>query len=427
MTTSMIITLAIVVLMIVVIISDKLPFGAPALLAAAALVVTGQADVATAFSGFTDKNVIMIMGFFACMAALQKTKLIHDLKRFLGEVASKGGILGFALLILAIMAIGNFISGTAYYVLVITIISSIPYNSALPTSRILIPATWASGYSGWLPNSIVFYVGLASSLIASATGQENVTIDGNKMILMNIIWSAVYLVYAVVMHKVLPDRDIADGNAEVQKQEEEFTPVLKDWQQTCVYVLYALMLLSMVFQSKIPGEIAYGIPLFLAGIMLCVGALNFKEVLNNMFSPVMIMMASVIGVAAAMGSSGLSAFLGEKIAALLGGTPSNLVLVLVFSLLTSIFATLTGASIGSIFIFAPVGAALCVSLGYSAVPLVLACVKAGWINWFLPIDGMPALAMGVGKYKLTEFWKYILPLWLLQMVYTAFLMVAFYG
>ncbi len=66
-------------------------------------------------------------------------------------------------------------------------------------------------------------------------------------------------------------------------------------------------------------------------------------------------------------------------------------------------------------------------LGYSAVPLVLACVKAGWINWFLPIDGMPALAMGVGKYKLTEFWKYVLPLWLLQMVFTAFLMVAFYG
>ena len=166
MTTSMIITLAIVVLMVVVIISDKLPFGAPALIAAALLVVFNQADVATAFCGFTDKNVIMIMGFFACMAALQKTKLIYDPKRFLGKVASKGGILGFALLILAIMAIGNFISGTAYYVLVITIISSIPYNKALPTSRMLLPATWASTYSGWLPNSNVFFLGLASSLIA---------------------------------------------------------------------------------------------------------------------------------------------------------------------------------------------------------------------------------------------------------------------
>ncbi len=427
MTTSMIITLAIVVLMIVVIISDKLPFGAPALIAAALLVVTGQADVATAFSGFTDKNVIMIMGFFACMAALQKTKLIYDLKKFLGKVASKGGILGFALLILAIMAVGNFISGTAYYVLVITIISSIPYSKEMPTSRMLIPATWASTYAGWLPNSNAFFLGLAASLIGSATGTENVTIDGNKFILMNIIWSAVYLVYAVLMHRVLPDRDIVDANAEAKAEEEEFKPVLKPWQQTCVYVLYAIMLLSMVFQSKIPGEISYGIPLCLAGLMLCTGALNFKELLGNMFSPVMIMMASVIGVAATMGNCGLSGFLGEKIAGLLGGTPSNLVLVLIFSLLTSVFATLTGASIGSIFIFAPVGAALCVSLGYNPVPLVLACVKSGWINWFLPIDGMPALAMGVGKYKLTEFWKYVLPLWLLQMVFNAFLMVAFYA
>lgn len=55
MTISMIITLAIVVLMIAVIISDKLPFGAPALIACALLVVCKQVDIATAFTGFTDK------------------------------------------------------------------------------------------------------------------------------------------------------------------------------------------------------------------------------------------------------------------------------------------------------------------------------------------------------------------------------------
>ena len=72
MTLPMIITLAVVILMIVVIISDKLPFGAPALLAAGLLVVLGQADAATAFSGFTDKNVIMIMGFMVATAAPEK-------------------------------------------------------------------------------------------------------------------------------------------------------------------------------------------------------------------------------------------------------------------------------------------------------------------------------------------------------------------
>ena len=92
MTISMIITLAIVVLMIAVIISDKLPFGAPALIACALLVVCKQADIATAFVGFTDKNVIMIMGFMVCTAALQKTVAIHKLKGVLGRIAGKGGM-----------------------------------------------------------------------------------------------------------------------------------------------------------------------------------------------------------------------------------------------------------------------------------------------------------------------------------------------
>lgn len=427
MTLSMIITLAIIILMVVVIISDKLPFGLPALLAAALLVVFGQADIATAFSGFTDKNVIMIMGFMACMAALQKTKFIYDLQGVLGKVASKGGILGFTLLIIAIMAIGNVLSGTAYYVLVISIIATIPYNKNLPNSRILLPAAFASGMAGWLPNGVVIYTGLVASLVTNAGGSD-VTVSIGRFCLMNIIWSVLYLVWSVIGHKLLPDRDIHGAQVEgAAPEEKEFVPTLTDAQQKVVYVGYILMVVAMMFLDKLPGESGYALPVVIAGVFLCVGALNFKEMIGNMFSPVMIMMASVIGVAAAMGNCGLSAFLGEKVAAMLGGSPSLMVLTFTFALLTSVAATLTGASFGSIFIFAPIGIALCLQLGYSPVPLALACVKAGWINWFLPIDGLPALAMGTGKYKLTEFWKFILPLWVLMLVFYSVMCVVFFA
>lgn len=48
--------------------------------------------------------------------------------------------------------------------------------------------------------------------------------------------------------------------------------------------------------------------------------------------------------------------------------------------------------------------------------MVFACVQAGWINYFMPIDGLPALAMGMGKYKLTDFWKFMVPLWLINIL-----------
>ena len=426
MTLSMIITLAIVILMVAVIISDKLPFGAPAIIACALLVVTNQADIATAFSGFTDKNVVMIMGFMVCTAALQKTTIMHKLKGVLNNVASKGGIVGFIVLIITIMAVGNFISGTAFYVLVISIVATIPYNEKLPTSRILLPAAFAPA-GGWLPTSAVMMVGIISSLVESSGTTAEVSIP--KYILQNVIWSVIYLVYAVAMHRFLPNRDISDSASQTEeaKTEEVFTLKITKTQESVIYIGYGVLLVSMMLLSTLPGEIGYGISLVIAGVYLACGAVSFKEMLDNMFSPVLIMMASVIGVAAAMSNCGLSTFIGENIAGLLGGSPSLLVLVIVFAFLTSIMATFTGASFGSLFIFAPIGIALCQNYGYNPVPLAFACVSAAWVNWFMPIDGLPALAMGTGKYKLTEFWLYILPLWVLKMLFTCIAGVVLFG
>lgn len=414
MTISMIITLAIVVLMIAVIISDKLPFGAPALIACALLVVCKQTDIATAFSGFTDKNVIMIMGFMVCTAALQKTAMIHKLKGVLGNIASKGGLGGFIAIIFTCMVIGNFITGTAFYVLIITIMATIPYNKKLPASRVLLPAAMAP--AGWLPNGAVMMIGIIVSLVSSTGIDAQVSVA--KYCLMNVVWSVIYLVYSSLMHRVLPDHDISDSEAKVESKNDTFVPTLTNFQQNAVYVLYLVMLAAMMFLNQL-GEVGYALPLLIAGLLLAVGAVSFKEMLGNMFSPVLIMMACVIGVAEAMSATGLSAYLAGLIAGAFGSAPSYFVLLLVFGVMTSLMATFTGASFGSLFVFAPIGIALCVQFGFNPVPLALVCTRAAWTNYIMPIDGMPALAMGTGKYKLTQFWAYTLPVYVLQLVFTA--------
>lgn len=67
--------LGILVLMIVLIMSDKMPFGAPPLLACLLLVVSGLSTVQQAFAGFVNPSVVMIAGFMVVMAALQKPGL----------------------------------------------------------------------------------------------------------------------------------------------------------------------------------------------------------------------------------------------------------------------------------------------------------------------------------------------------------------
>ena len=59
MTMEMILALGILVLMIVLIMSDKMPFGAPPLLACLLLVVSGLSTVQQAFAGFVNPSVVM--------------------------------------------------------------------------------------------------------------------------------------------------------------------------------------------------------------------------------------------------------------------------------------------------------------------------------------------------------------------------------
>lgn len=425
MTTSMIITLAIVILMVVVIISDKLPFGAPALLAAGLLVVTNQANVATAFGGFVDKNVIMIMGFLILMAALDKTEMIYKVKKALARFATKGGVKGLIVLILAIMVVGNFITGTALYVLVLSIVSTIPNNDKLPTSRIILPAALACGATSWLPTTVVLFASLASGLVETAG--ITAAVDPMKLVYMNVIFSVIYLAWVVIGHKLLPAKNNGEVSAVETAEEKPFVSTLTKTQQNIVYVGYLTVLIALLFLSKFPGEIGYGIPMFIAGVFLVTKAISFKEFLSNMFSPLMIMMASVIGVAAAMSNSGLSAYIGTQIAGLLGTAPSLMLIVFVFAFLTSIFATFTGASFGSLFVTAPIGIALCMQYGYNPVPLAVACTSAAWVNYIMPIDGMPALAYGMGKYKLPQFWSFVIPIWLVKMTLVCVLSVVLFA
>lgn len=124
----------------------------------------------------------------------------------------------------------------------------------------------------------------------------------------------------------------------------------------------------------------------------------------------------VIGVAGALANSGFTAMVGDAVAGALGTSVSPFVIVLVFTLLTSLSATFTGASFGSLFVFAPIAISACVSMGLDPTAVAVACVTAAWINWIMPIDGMPAMILGMGKYKLVDFWKFTLPLYVIQIL-----------
>lgn len=410
MTIQMGITLAIVILMIAMIMSDKFAFGAPPLIACTLLVITGMSTVQDAFQGFVDSNVIMIAGFMAVMAAFQKTSLINKIRSAMLGMASKGGFIGYVFMLLLVMVGASIFGGgnTGYYVLVLTLVSTIPYSKELPTSKMLLPLGFATGRA-LIPFNVAFHFGLMSTLLEKS-GADVGSIPMFNFSIMNFFVSVGYLIWALIGYRLLPDHPIANASAEEETQSA--VDAMPRWKEYCTYAALIVSVAGMMLLDKI-GDAGYLVPGLATAFLFVIGVLDFKEVRNNIASPLILMMAGVIGVAAALANSGFTAMVGEAVASALGTNVNPFLLVLAFAFLSSACATLTGASIGSVFVFAPIVIATCTSLGLNPTAAAAAVVVGGWTGGFLPVDGLPAMIMGMGNYKLSEFWKFAIPMYII--------------
>ena len=414
MTMEMILALGILVLMIVLIMSDKMAFGAPPLLACLLLVVTGLANVQQAFAGFVNSSVIMIAGFMVVMAALQKTRLIGNVKSAMVNLVNRGSYKSYALLLLIVM-LGASLAGTGstgYYVLILSLVSTIPYSKKLPTSKLMMPLGFATNHP-LFPVNVALLFGVTATVLQTAGFNEEISMV--KFALVNLVMSLAFLAWCLLAWRFLPDHPIADASEEAMAVREEEAVTLPAWKEYCTVGAFAVSVVGMMLMNQL-GNIAYVVPGLAAAFVMMVNVVDFKEVRDHKGAPVIVMLAGVIGVADALAGTGFTAMVGDAVAGVLGSSVSPFVFIFIFALLTSTCATFTGSNMGSVYIFAPIAIAACTSLGLNPTAAAIAVVISGWNGGYMPIDGMPAMILGMGKYKLPEFWLFSVPMYLIRIL-----------
>ena len=220
--------------------------------------------------------------------------------------------------------------------------------------------------------------------------------------------------WCILAYKILPDHPIAEAKEEALHAGEQKVALTKN-QELITYFSFVLAVVGMILQSKI-GDAGYAITGLAVGIILISGVMDFNEIRNSISAPIILMSAGVIGIADALGNTGLTNLVGETVAKMLGTNVNPFVLIFAFCILTSVLATLTGSTIGTVYVFAPMAIATCVNLGLDPTAAAAAIVVSGWCGHFLPIDGMPAMIMGAGDYKITEFWKFTIPQYFIRLL-----------
>ncbi|MDT2757005.1 SLC13 family permease [Enterococcus asini] len=415
MTVEMMIALAITVFMIVLIMIEKIPFGAAPLLACVLLVIFGITDIKGAFAGFSNSTIVMLAEFMAIIAALQKTSFITVFKKAMFAMAEKGGFKSYILIILVVM-LGCSLFGTgstAYYVLTLGLLSTLPYSKKLPPSKVIMTAGFATNHP-LIPFNTALQYGIVIAVLNSAGIMADVPVF--KFAIVNLFLSVGFLVNCIIQYKFLPDHPTADDCEDEVAAMENDSALLPRWKELVTYGVFIFAVVGMLLQSQI-GDAGYAMAGLSVAVILFIGVLDFKEIRDAISAPIILMSAGVIGVADALGSTGLTNLVGTTVAGMLGTNVNPFLMILVFCILTSLLATLTGSTIGTVYVFTPLAIATCGSLGLDPTAAACAIVMSGWCGHFLPIDGMPAMILGTGKYSASEFWKFTIPQYFIRLIF----------
>lgn len=265
-----------------------------------------------------------------------------------------------------------------------------------------------------IPINVALYYGVVSSVLEPAGYMEPVSMI--KFSMVNFVMAIAFLAWCLAAYRLLPDHPIAAAEEDAHAKIEKTKAVpMEPWKEKVTVVAFVVSVVGMMMINTL-GSVANVIPGLAAMALLFMKVIDFKEFRENMFAPVILMTAGVIGVADALANSGFTAMIGEVIATALGTNVAPLLVIILFALLTSTCATFTGSNMGSVYIFAPIAIAACMSLGLNPTAAAAAVVVSGWQGGYMPIDGMPAMIMGMGKYKLPEFWKFTVPMYLIRII-----------
>jgi di/tricarboxylate transporter len=140
---------------------NKPRMDAVALIMMTVLPLTGVISMNEALAGFSDPNIVLIAALFVIGEGLVRTGVAQQLGDWLITKAGKTEVRLIVLLMLVVAGLGSVMSSTGVVAIFIPIVLRICQNTGTPTSRLMMPLSFAALISGMLslvataPNLVV--------------------------------------------------------------------------------------------------------------------------------------------------------------------------------------------------------------------------------------------------------------------------------
>ena len=415
--TSAIQGLILLIVVIVLFVTQRIPATATALLSVVLFAVTGTASYETCFSGFSNDIIIMLIGVLIVGQAMLQSGLAARIGQ--GCLClSKGNERRFLLYILISVSFTSmFVDNTTTVAIMLPVIAaaSRKSNGSVRFMNFVIPTSLAAMVGG-----ACLMIGCTVNL----TGQSILTEYTDYSFGMTDFTVATLPVLAVTILYVMFLGYRCGGKiwGDEKHLEDEQEAVARfangggsaasgKPDRKCVLMIAVMVVMVSLFLFT---DLPLGLSACIAALLCVIFRLvDLREALPKMDWDVVLRLACTLGLAAALRECGFCELIsGAFVSAFGNDIPPLLILVLVL-----IVSTLISQFMGNSTVVLVLGAAvipIVVSLGYNPLAITMALILGSSFAWMTPIAGACIGISYSAGYQFTDYVKYTWPLTILM-------------
>jgi sodium-dependent dicarboxylate transporter 2/3/5 len=402
----MYICIIIFILSMISYIINKLPMALTALLTLAALMITGCLDTATAISGFSNGNTILIISMFVIAAGLNRTQFVDKLSSSIVTISGgkfKRAYLGY--IILTTLLTSFLTSPMVSFAIVFPLAAASCKEFNVSPSKVMFPlAVTSIGCCGILPFGYAIvatgqYNGFLETYGFTGITMNPIDFTKGRLPLMFIILLWAYF----IAPKFAPDEPVIPliETTDIGKRDKQ---PLKALPEAMGYLIFFAVVLMLIFGSK-TGIPSWKVAFIGALLVVTFGVLSEKEAITAMPLSIAFMYVGALAMGNALNSTGAGEVVGDFLANLVGGTQNNFLLgALFFTIPFIVTQFMLNQAVMNVFV--PICLLTSKSLGANPIGLMI-LITAGSLTAFMTPMATPAipLAMGAGGYDVRSLFK----------------------
>ena len=409
----MYIVLGLLVFMIAMFFTHKVPYGVTTMTCCVMLALTGVFDISTAFSGLANKTTILIACMFTVAYAFGKTSLINKVRNSMERIKGKSGLGFIVFLFLVTIVLSQLMGRTAIVSIVALFLVSLDDKDEICASRMIFAAF--AVMAAW---SLKFPVGLGATMSPTANAYYEGIISNPALMLLpgdfikvSFIPATALTIYALFAWKSIPRHAVNTSDVKEVKE----TAAISRRDEIIINIVFIGVLLGFIFGAKI-GSLMYVIPAAGVLVLLYTKTLTAKETVDSLTGDMVWMIAGVLVMSDAIGRAGVGGMIGKGLLVLLGDKPSGIFVLFVFAV-TAIVMTTFMSNTGTAAVLTPIAASLSMVAGMDPRGIVLIINIASIMAIAFPSGSAEcALAFAIGQHEPGKLLKFTLPYLLIAVV-----------